>query len=67
MDSEESEKSIESENDNLRKYVEQIWGKYDTDNSGTLDKQETRQFIQNTMNEMGTKISFNEAEFNRYF
>ena len=29
----------------IKKCVEDIWGEYDADNSGELDKEETKRFI----------------------
>ena len=33
--------------------INQIWDKYDKDNSGSLDKEETKQFVIDTMMEEG--------------
>lgn len=41
--------------------VNSIWGKYDTDNGGTLNKEETRAFVVDTMG--GVKGGFNMSEF----
>ena len=62
MEEEDSDMS-----NHLMKYVEKIWLKYDDDNNGYLDKLETKQFIHDTMIEMGNKISFSDADFNKYF
>ena len=62
MEEEDSDMS-----NHLLKYVEKIWLKYDDDNNGYLDKLETKQFIHDTMIEMGNKISFSDADFNKYF
>ncbi len=35
------------------KCVDQIWKEYDKDNSGYLDKEETRLFVKKTLQEMG--------------
>ena len=36
----------------IAKVVEDIWGTYDKDNSGALDKEETKQFVKDTLKEM---------------
>merc|ERR1719469_830824 len=36
----------------IAKVVEDIWGTYDKDNSGALDKDETKQFVKDTLKEM---------------
>jgi hypothetical protein len=33
----------------IAKVVEDIWGTYDKDNSGALDKEETKQFVKDTL------------------
>ena len=47
--------------------VEDIWKTYDKDNSGFLDKKETRLFVSATLGEMGEKGDFSEAEFEACF
>ena len=34
-----------SEDEKLKKIVDQIWVDYDTDNNGTLDKEECKTFV----------------------
>ena len=36
----------------IAKCVEDIWREYDRDNSGSLDKEETKTFVLNTLQEM---------------
>ena len=36
----------------INKCVEDIWAEYDKDNSGALDKEETKKFVDNTLSEM---------------
>ena len=62
MEEEDSDMS-----NHLQKYVEKIWLKYDDDNNGYLDKLETKQFVTDTMIEMGNKITFSDNDFNKYF
>ena len=50
----------------LEKYIDDLWIKYDVDNSGELDKDETRLFVQETLaGEEGQE--FDEAEFEEVF
>ena len=36
----------------IKKCVDDIWKTYDTDNSGSLDKEETKKFVTQTLSEM---------------
>ena len=47
--------------------IDDIWKTYDKDNSGFLDKKETRLFVSATLGEMGEKGDFSEAEFEACF
>ena len=47
--------------------VDQIWGKYDTDNSGQLDEAETRKFINATLVQMKDFRTLEEDEFHTIF
>ena len=47
----------------IKKCVEDIWKEYDADKSGTLDKEETRQFVQKTLVSMDDKTPFSEDDF----
>jgi len=38
--------------DILEVCIEEIWSQYDTDNSGTLDREECKEFILSTIREM---------------
>ena len=51
----------------IKKCVNNIWGRYDLDNSGELDKTETKWFISDILAEMGDKDGFSEAEFEDTF
>merc|ERR1712028_226182 len=54
----------------IAKVVEDIWGTYDKDNSGALDKEETKQFVKDTLKEMADgddNDEFNEEDFNKCF
>ena len=50
-----------------KRMVDDFWGDYDTDRNGTLDKQEAKKFIQQTLGEMGEDVDFNEADFEACF
>ena len=47
--------------------IDKIWKDYDDDNSGNLDKKETREFVQKTLAEMGQSEEYNDADFDSYF
>ena len=47
--------------------IDKIWSKYDVDNSGTLDKQETKQFVNDTLKSLGDKIGFSDSHFDLIF
>ena len=53
--------------DILRKCVKQIWSEYDDDNSGVLDKEETKRFIMSTIKDMGDGESFTNEDFEKCF
>ena len=36
----------------ISKCVDDIWREYDKDNSGELDREETKKFVSNTLKEM---------------
>ena len=52
----------------IAKCVQEIWQEYDDDNSGSLDKEETRQFVKNTLGDMdaGGK-GMSDEEFEQCF
>ena len=51
----------------IKKCVDDIWAEYDKDNSGALDKAETKQFVQNTLHEMSDNGEFSETDFEACF
>ena len=51
----------------IRKCVDDIWAEYDKDNSGQLDKEETKLFVKNTLSEMNDSGEFSEADFEACF
>ena len=51
----------------IEKCIDDIWKTYDKDNSGFLDKGETRQFVKNTLTEMGETGDFSETDFDACF
>ena len=51
----------------IGKCVEEIWAKYDNDNSGALDKDETKKFVQDTLADMSEGGGFSDADFEQCF
>ena len=51
----------------IQQCVDDIWSEYDKDNSGFLDKEETKQFVKNTLNEMQDNNDFSETDFEACF
>ena len=55
-------------NNLITKCVDDIWLEYDKDCNGSLDKQETRRFMDDIFKEMGEEDAhFTDDEFNQYF
>ena len=46
--------------------MESVWGQFDTDNSGTLDKKETRAFVQKALANLG-HTGFSNEVFDQLF
>jgi Ca2+-binding EF-hand superfamily protein len=55
-----------SNNDETYQTIDQIWGRYDKDNSGELDKLETLNFL-NEFLSLKNKPSVTIEEFNKFF
>ncbi len=51
----------------IEKCIDDIWKNYDKDNSGFLDKEETRAFVKNTLTEMGETGDFGDTDFEACF
>ena len=51
----------------IQRCVAEIWSQYDKDNSNTLDKTETKAFVQATMAEMSENDTFSEEDFEGCF
>lgn len=47
--------------------IDQIWDTYDVDESGSLDKEETRRFVQDTLGKLGSDDEFSEEAFDQVF
>ena len=47
--------------------VDDIWAIYDVDNSGYLDKDETRNFVKKTLHDMSDSGEFSEEDFDACF
>ena len=37
----------------IQSYIDQIWNSYDMDRSGSLDKEEAKKFVQDTLRNVG--------------
>ena len=51
----------------INKCVDDIWDKYDKDMSGFLDKEETKAFVKDTMQEMSDNGEWKDEEFEKCF
>ena len=53
----------------IAKIVDDIWQKYDADNSGALDREETKAFMENTLKEMSpdSTDTINDEDFDVTF
>ena len=51
----------------IRKCVDDIWAEYDADNSGSLDKEETKKFVQDTLGNLGSGDEFSDEAFGEVF
>ena len=51
----------------IRNCVDDIWAQYDVDNSGFLDKDETRNFVKKTLHDMSDSGEFSEEDFDACF
>ena len=51
----------------ITKTVEALWGNYDADNSGYLDKGEGFRMCVDSLREMGSSAELTEDEFNKAF
>ena len=51
----------------IEMYINEIWDKYDNDNSGMLDKDETKRFIEGMLDEVDDPSDFTAEEFENCF
>jgi Ca2+-binding EF-hand superfamily protein len=51
----------------VRDVIEVVWGQYDKDKSGFLDKKETKGFVKSILNELGESSKFSDKEFDSHF
>lgn len=51
----------------VHKTVDEIWGKYDVDGNGSLDKDETRKFVNEVMADLGETSAIDETAFEATF
>ena len=47
--------------------IDQIWATYDVDESGALDKEETKKFVQDTLGNLGSGDEFSDEAFAEVF
>ena len=47
--------------------IEEIWDEFDEDRGGTLDVDETHNFVKSTLQEMGEKPDYSMEDFNECF
>jgi len=51
----------------LRGVIDQMWEKYDVDNSGDLDKEETKMFVRDTLGNLGSGVEMTDEAFDELF
>jgi len=51
----------------IRKCVDDIWKEYNTNKSGSLNKEQTRKFVMDTLSDMQDGNEFTEADFEECF
>ena len=51
----------------IAKCVDDIWAEYDNDNSGALDKEETKKFVKKTLADMSGGEEFSDEDFEACF
>ncbi len=51
----------------IQSVIDQIWSTYDVDNSGALDKNETKKFVQDTLGNLGGGDEFSDEAFDEVF
>ena len=47
--------------------IDQIWSTYDVDNSGALDRDETKKFVQDTLGNLGSGDDFSDEACGEVF
>ena len=47
--------------------IDQIWETYDVDKNGSLDKEETKKFVQDTLGNLGSGDEFSQEAFDEVF
>lgn len=62
----ESEPEPGSVEEAIQEVVDQIWGTYDVDESGVLEKEEAKKFVQDTLAEVGQGDDFSEEAFGEF-
>jgi len=58
---------MSAEEQAIQAVIDQIWDTYDKDKSGALDKQETKQFVKDTLGNLGGGDEFSDEAFDEVF
>ena len=51
----------------IKRCVDEIWGLYDTDGNGILDKEETKRFVIQQLDEIDEGKTFDDDDFDECF
>ena len=51
----------------IKRCVEEIWASYDVDGNGILDKEETKRFVMQQLDEIDEGTSFSDDDFDECF
>ena len=51
----------------IREKIDLLWGSYDIDQSGSLDKDETREFLRDILTQLDLTEGFNDNKFEILF
>ena len=60
-------KVYNNDNQVIKEVIDKIWRKYDDDNSGSLDKEETFEFVQDCLKNIGQEKKLNQDNFDEFF
>ena len=63
----QNENDPSPEDEAIKEVIDQIWYTYDIDKSGELDKEETKKFVQDTLENLGSGDEFSHEAFDEVF